>query len=110
MKLSLTRILIFVCLFVFHVHVVAQEMPENASSKEILAFIIQQKHSNPDLAKKYTQILLEKSRTTNDTKGIFNAHFQHARIATIEGDYTLAIHSTHLPMHWLWPNHKLKKF
>lgn len=92
MKLSLTRFLTCILLFVFHVHLFAQEMPENASSKDILEFIIQQKHSNPDLAKKYTQILLEKSRNTNDTEGVFNAHFQNARIATIEGNYSLAIH------------------
>ncbi len=91
MKLSLPTFLTCVLLLAFQLHVLAQEMPENASSDEVLAFIIQQKHSNPDLAKKYTQILLEKSRSSNDLKGIFEAHFQNGRIANIEGNYSLAI-------------------
>ncbi|WP_430410523.1 helix-turn-helix domain-containing protein [Kordia sp.] len=71
--------------------ILAQEMPENASSKEMLTFIIQQKHSNPDLANKYAQILLEKSKHENNERGIYNAYFQKSRIANIEGNYSLAI-------------------
>jgi AraC-like DNA-binding protein len=66
-------------------------MPENASLEEILAFVKQHKLSNPDLAKKYAQVLLEKSKTSNNIQGIFDAHFQSARIAMIEGNYSLTI-------------------
>jgi AraC-like DNA-binding protein len=66
-------------------------MSENATSEEILAFTNQQKLSNPDLAKKYTQILLEKSKRNNTERGIYDAYIQHSRIANIEGNYELAI-------------------
>ncbi len=72
-------------------NIFAQEMPEDATSEEIVTFITQQKHSNPDLAKKYTHILLEKSKRSNDLKGVFDAYFQNGRIANIEGNYELAI-------------------
>ncbi|WP_298419343.1 tetratricopeptide repeat protein [uncultured Kordia sp.] len=72
-------------------NIFAQEMPEDASAKEMLTFIIQQKHSNPDLAKKYAHILLKKSKNTNDINSVYTAYFQHARIANIEGNYELAI-------------------
>lgn len=91
MRFSLSRLLACFFFVVMHNYTCAQEMPQNASSEDILAFIIQQKHSNPELAKKYASILLEKSRNAYDIHGIFDAHFQNARIATIEGDYSLSI-------------------
>ncbi|WP_420571603.1 helix-turn-helix domain-containing protein [Kordia sp.] len=69
----------------------SQEMPEDATSEEIVTFIVKHKLSNPDLAKKYAKILLEKSKKSNNIKGIFNAHFQNARIAMIEGNYSITI-------------------
>lgn len=81
----------FIVFLVFASNTSAQEMPENSTSEEILEFIIQHKHSNPDLAKKYTQILLEKSKFSNNTREVYNAYIQHSRIANIEGNYESAI-------------------
>lgn len=66
-------------------------MPEYATPQEILDFVKQHKLSNPDLAKKYAAILLEKSKANHDMQGIFDAHFQSARIAMIEGNYSQTI-------------------
>ncbi len=69
----------------------AQEMPEDASAEDIVVFINQHKYSNPDLANKYAEILLEKSKNNNDKRGVYDAYIQKSRIANIEGNYSLAI-------------------
>lgn len=91
MKFLLPKFLIVLLIFACTSFATAQEMPEDASNEEILKFVIQHKLSNPELAKKYVQILLEKSEKSNDIQGVFDAHFQSARIAMIEGNYLLTI-------------------
>ena len=91
MRSFLFKLTACVLLVAMHSHCYAQEMPENATSKEILIFIMQQKHSNPELAKKYAEILLEKSKKEQQEHGVFNAYMELSRIANIEGNYTLAI-------------------
>ena len=69
----------------------SQEMPEDATSEEIFDFIVQHKYSYPELAKKYAQILVAKSKKEQDSIHLFNAYAQCCKIANIEGNYELAI-------------------
>ncbi len=72
-------------------NVFSQEMPEDASSKEIFDFIIQHKYSNPELSKKYAQILVTKSKKEQDSIHLFNAYAQCCKIENILGNYEEAI-------------------
>lgn len=91
MKLLLARFLTCVFFLVFQIHVIAQEVPENSSNQEIFDFIIQHKYSNPELSKKYAQILVTKSKKEQDSIQLFNAYAQCCKIANIEGEYEKAI-------------------
>jgi tetratricopeptide (TPR) repeat protein len=91
MKLSLPRFFTFLLFSVFHIHAIAQEMPENSTSKEIFEFIIKHKYSNPELSKKYARILIAKSKNEQDSIQLFNAYAQCCKISNIEGNYEEAI-------------------
>ena len=91
MRLSLPKFLPFLLFLVFHIHAIAQEMPENSTSKEIFDFIIKHKYSNPELSKKYARILVTKSKNEQDSVQLFNAYTQRCKIENIEGNYEEAI-------------------
>lgn len=91
MKFLFSRFLactLFLCCFsILH----AQELPDDASLEDTYDFIIKHKYSNPELAKKYARILVVKSKKTKDSIHLYRGYVQCCKIASIEGNYELAI-------------------
>lgn len=93
MKLSFFKVFtVILLIFVFPTSCSDNTSANKTTSPEQLTALISlNMHSNPELAKKYAQMLLEKSERESDIVGVYQAYIALAKTANIEGKYTKAI-------------------
>jgi len=94
MKMSFYKVYIFFVLVFFALvscHDNASSINDTTSTAQLNELITLNIHSNPELAKKYAYMLLEKSERESNIVGVYQSYMALAKTANIEGEYAEAI-------------------